>query len=264
MANSTWGALTNECLRYALLPTIAGAGQGGNTPFNDDTQLLEFQFAAKYYVRLAHKLLTLRAVRHFAKRRIALNIQAGQEVYPLDTGIGPQGIQYGSFWNVTPGGSNNQQLQALPYEQFLAMYPDPTNIEVGPPVYWVLLPIERAQMDPTPQNVQIVPIPDQNYNLQYRAQVLPYALNLDTDTVLWPPEFEHALTLWSWNRLESTMGEGKEAGLLQLAQQAVDEVHLIAGLPDELRKSVRTMNPPNSLYPWPPGRYTGWVSSPLG
>jgi hypothetical protein len=258
MANSSWFNLTNECLRYAVLPTIASTAI-----FDDDTQLQQFQFAAKYYVRLAHKFLTLRALRHFTTRRIALNVFAGTSVYPLDIGIGPQGIKYQSFYNVTTGGTQNQPLQALAYEQFLQMYPDQSKIPTGPPIYWVLLPIERSQKDPSPQNIQIVPTPDQSYSLQYRAQILPYALSVSTDTVLWPPEYEHCLTLFAWDQEERALGEGKEGNIQALARQAVDEVHLIAGLPDDLRPAVRTMQARGGVS-WPPGRVTGWVDSPLG
>lgn len=262
--------MTNEVLRLALLPTIPDIAT-----FDNDNNLQEFQFGAKYYVRLCHKLMTLRLVKHFAERRIDLPITAGQAIYPLDLGINGSCIKFKSFFNYTFGGANNGEIFAMDYDYFNRNYPD-TSLLVnnpGPPQNWILLPLERSQ-DPVNggaqppsgapiQNVRIFPNPDQNYNLQYRAQILPYPLAKSTDVILWPSEYEHALWLWSWAQTERALGEGKDGNIQQLAQQAVQDVELIAGMPDDLRPCVKTMRKATG-FRWPVGRYTGWVSSPPG
>lgn len=257
MANSTWRALTNDTLRLSVLQTIAS-----DSIFDDDTQLQEFQYAAKYRVRLAHNFLTLRAVKHFATRRIPFPITSGQHTYPLDVGINPSAIKIRTFFNVTSSGSQNQEIFPMEYSEFLRRYPDPSLVPTGAPTHWVFLPIERTDLSPV-HKVRIVPTPDASYTLEFRAQILPYALALSTDIVLWPPEYEHVLTMWSWAATERALGEGKEGIIEQQARQAANEVQLIAGRPDDVRKAIRTMAPINGVG-WPPGRYTGWVSSPLG
>lgn len=260
MANSTWLALTNECLRYSILKTIPGA-----TQFNDDNQLLEYQWAAKYYVRLSHQLLTLRATKHFAQRRIQLNTESGTNTYNLDTGISASGLKFRSFWNVTAGGSQNGEIYPLDYTRFLEDYPDQSVITTGAPKQWVLLPVERTDVSPV-YKVRLIPTPDAAYELQYRAQISPYQLTEAVSIVLWPPDYEHCLTMFSWAMVERALGEGKEGVIQQLAQKAVSDVQLIAGVPEDLKRAIRTMgdlrNTKNGR--WPPGRDTGWVSSPLG
>jgi len=219
--------------------------------------------------------MTLRMVKHFTTRRFDLPIDTSTDTYALDLGINGSCIKPRSFFNLTPGGTLNQELNYLDYDEFLRKYPDPSILvnTPGAPMQWILLPLERSE-DPvngtnTPpttapiQRVRIFPYPDAQYNLQYRAQILPYPLTQSTDVILWPAEYEHCLWIWSWGQVERALGEGKEGTLEQLARQAVQDVHLIAGVPDDARRAVRTMRPLSGAM-WPPGKYTGWVSSPPG
>lgn len=267
--NSTWFEVTNEVLRLALLPTVLD-----EVTFDSDSSLQEFQFAAKYYVRLCHKLMTLRLIKHFAQRRIELPISAGTAIYALDLGINASCIRAESFFNYTAGGTNNGPLAAMDAKTFERLYPDPSLLANNPgaPTNWVLLDLERSEdpsnNDTTPnglavQKVRIVPTPDANYSLQYRAQILPYPLTKAKDVILWPVEYEHALWLWAWAQTERALGEGKEGNLEYLARQAVQEVELVAGKPDDLRPTVKTMKGYRGTR-WLSGRYTGWVDSPLG
>ena len=260
MANSTWRAATNDVLRLARLRTIASDAE-----FNDDTKLEEWQSAAKYYVRLAHYHLTLKAVKHFAERRLQLPVTSGEGVYPLDTGLNPAALAFRSFFNVTTSSSQNGELAPWHYDGpggFLSAHPDTADIPSGAPSRWILLPIERTDTSPV-WKVRIYPTPDATYQLQYRAKLNAYPLTQASDIVLWPAEYEFALWEFSWATLESGLGEGKEGLIAQMAKDAVDRVQLMDGAPDDLRRAVRTTKP-ISRVPWPPGRYTGWVSSPLG
>jgi hypothetical protein len=251
--------MTNEVLRLSLLPIIAD-----DATFNDDNQLQEFQSAAKWYVRLAHKHLTLRAVKHFATRRIELPISADQHTYELDLGINASAIQIRSFFNVTPNGTANRELRAfLDYEDFLRQNPVLEDITEGMPQRFVVLPLERSEGVNPRHQVRIYPNPDANYTLQYRAKLNATALNQASDQVLWPEEYEHALWIFSWAQVERALGEGKEGVLDQLARQAASDVQLVAGVPDDNKKAIRTMGPIGTANRWPPGRYGGWVSSPL-
>ncbi|MBY0545808.1 MAG: hypothetical protein K2W95_00815 [Candidatus Obscuribacterales bacterium] len=258
MANNTWRGATNEVLRLARLRTIASDAE-----FNLDSGLESEQSAAKYYVRLLHYHLSLKAVKHFASRRLQLPVSDGTGVYALDTGINPSAIAFRSFINVTAGGTQNRELESWDYEKFSKAYPDASVIQEGAPTHWILLPLERTDESPV-WKVRIFPTPDATYDIQYQAKLNAYPLTEAASVVLWPPEYEFALWEHAWSLLESGLGEGKEALIAQMAKDAIDRVMLADGVPVDNRRGVRTMSPIRKHSRWPIGRYTGWVSSPLG
>lgn len=234
MANSTWRALANEAYKLAGLKPI-----DNDASFNDDNLLEKPYMQGKYAVRLAHKHLTPRAVRHFATKRIELPVSAGAAVYQLDTGINPSAIKLRSFFDVTAGGG---RLNYMDEDEFTARYPDLTLVPTGRPTNWILLTSERTDASAI-WRVRIFPTPDADYDLQYKAQLNAYPLNVGSDIVLWPEEYEHVLIEFAWHLLERGLGEGKEGVILQLFDQAMKDVQLVSGVAEDGRKAVRTMKP---------------------
>lgn len=241
MPNSTWRAVTNDALRLASLDTIQT-----DAAFDAD-QITKYQAFAKYVIRLGHAMLTVRARKHFTERRIELLVFQDVKDYQLDTGISAESLVPYSFFSISPNApqsSQNVPLVNMPYEQYMAQFPVGTPVPKGAPTAWIFLPLERTDPDPV-HRIRVFPTPDQNYTLQYKAKLNASALTKATDKVLWPPEYEHVLTTFAWNLIERDLGEGKEAMIAQLADKACKEVWLAAGVPEEVRRTPRTMKLPS-------------------
>jgi hypothetical protein len=254
MANNTWKGATNEVLELAQLDPILN-----DSDFNNPTGALsKYQRAARAFIRLGHYHLSLRAYKHFAERRIPLNIDESTPTYPIDTGINPEHIKFRKFFNVSTGtnAAQNQEIRYYDYDRFLRENPDQSKIPTGPPERWILLPIERTDLSPV-HKVRIYPNPDDNYNLEFQAALNTYPLATASDIILWPPEYEFVLWEFAWDLLERGLGEGKEGRIAQMAQEAASQVYLVAGRPQDERKKLRLMHLP--------GRFrnsTQYVSSP--
>lgn len=240
MANSTWMNLTNQALQISSLDKIK------TTQAFDTDSLTKYQAFAKWVVRLGHSMLTVRARKHFTERRFVLLLFADTLDYALDTGISAENIVPYTFFSVSPNmpqAAQNTPLSYMSYEDYLTRFPVGTPVPKGAPQSWTLLPLERTDADPT-HRVRIFPTPDQAYQLQYKAKLNAPPLSLSTDKVIWPPEYEHVLTMFAWHLIERDLGEGKEGVIMQLADKACKEVMLAAGVPDEVRRKPKTMRLP--------------------
>src|SRR5579883_2023520 len=254
MANNTWFGATNEVLELGQLDPIATTTLFDNPTLN----LTKYQRAARAYIRLAHMHLSVKAYKHFATRRIQLNIDSSSAIWSLDMGINPEHIKPRTFFNVSTGtiAAQNREIRNQPYNEFKDLWPDLSKITSGPPERWILMPIDRTNISPV-HTIRIYPNPDQPYQLEYQATLNAYPLKLSTDIILWPPEYEYALWEFAWDLLERGLGEGKEGRIAQMAEAAANEVRLVAGRPADVRRSLRVMRMPRA--PW---FRRGWYNSP--
>ena len=205
--------------------------------------LQKYHSVGKSIIQLAHNILFLRARSHFASRKIPLQLSTGVSDYQIDTGLDPENIKFSTFFNSTslaPLSAKNQPLRFLDYRTYKVRYPDPNNVPTGAPEEWVLLPIERTEESPV-HKVRIVPTPDAAYTLEFIAKLNAQPLTVATSKILYPPHYEHHLTILGWHLLESDLGEGKEGQLAALARQAANEVHLFSGRIPDQRKAPRSM-----------------------
>ena len=254
MANATWRQATNECLLLASLDTFATDADFDNN--NGE----KYQIFAKRAVKLANSYLGTRCHRHFTERRIPLITSAGQSTYPIDTGISPESISVRSFFNNTTDPTLKQyngELRNWKYSEFLKAWPDQLLIPAGKPSMWVMVPLERTDVSPV-HKILIYPTPDNVYQLQFEAKLNPYVLNASTDPILFPPEYQHSLTMFCWALLEEDLGEGKGQMAAGLAQKAAEEVYLMAGVPRDVRNAPRTIRLPGIRF----GR-GGYYNSPM-
>lgn len=244
MANATWREATNECLLMASLdPFVSDAD------FNADLGD-KYQIFAKRAVKLANSVLGTRCHRHFSERKIPLITSAGVSTYPLDTGISPESIHVRSFFNQTTDPvlkQYNGELRNIEYTEFLKKWPDQSLIPEGSPTHWIMVPIERTEVS-TAHKIQIFPTPNATYTLQFQAKLNPYVLTQASDPILYPPEYQHALTMFAWALLEEDLGEGKGAIPASLAKKTADEVLLVAGSPRDVRNAPRTMRLPGMKF----------------
>ena len=230
--NSTWITLTNNILRQAGLPEISASlfDQGGIGV------LTRYQSCAKEYIRHIHEMWSVDLPTEFARRKIQLPLQQGQSVYPLDTGISAENITFDSWRCITPGYA--QRLYNWTYEYFSIRYSDTSLIQSMPPTHYILLPVDRINNSPIYQ-VRIYPNPDQQYAIEYVAQLNSYPLALSTDQVLWPPEYNHVLEELGRAELEDILGEGKGGTTGQSAYRAYQKMRQKATRPAAERKKIR-------------------------
>ena len=256
MPNSAWYDCTNTCLLQADLDPFLSAADFDGTSGN---MVPKYQMGMKYRVQLADKYLALRAYRHFNEREITLVTVPGQASYPLDVGISGDDIKYRSFFNRTQTiglTSQNRELRNMPYNTWERLVPDVTTITNGPPMWWILQPIDRTAAYPI-WNVTLYPTPDQAYTIKYQARLDRQTLALSSDLIIFPSHYEHAIWTLAEGLLEVGLGEGKEGALIQMAQQAAKEVWLASNEPDDIRRAPKTMH----LGPRLPGNF-GWYNSP--
>lgn len=234
--NSTWYQCTNSALGLAALPTImTTASFDNNVP-----PLSKYQDLYKRMVDFAHRFLSERMATRFTNRKFQLPIQTGTTVYTLDTGISGEALKFQSWVNLTAGSPYARVLKYMRYEDFLAMWPDSTIIQSGPPEYIVQLPLDRTLDTTQPQaRVQVFPVPDNSYQLQYEARLNPYQLVDSSSIILWPPEYEHALWMWVKAYGEVDLAEGREQALIPLAEQVINNVRIMSMEAEEVRKGVR-------------------------
>lgn len=240
LASSTWLQATNSLLGLAQLPLIPDA-----TTF-DGGQLTKYQDAAKRFFDLAHRQLSLKTTTNFTNRKFQLPISIGTlgtpstYQYALDLGINSEALKFHSFYNVTYGSSYATQLPVWKYEDYRTRWPEESQLWLAAPQAVIILPYDRTLDFPhgTPK-VQIFPVPDANYNLEYQAKLNFYPLIKNDDLILWPPEYEHALWLWGQQWLEVALSEGREGAIAGFVQEAVNAVHIQSLTSIEVRKAVK-------------------------
>lgn len=252
MANSTWFEATNEVLALSGLPKIATADA-----FNG-TSPQKYQRIAKQFVKLAHKHLGVRAYNHFNSRIFDFNTAAGTNIYELSTGLSPEGVKLHSFFNNSTGtlATQNGRIPYLEYERFKRQYPDLSNVGTGTPTFWTLLPIDSQETSPI-HRIRIIPDPDNAYTIEYTAKLDIWELEDDQSIILFPKHYEHALWMYCWNLLETSLGEGKEGMIGAMAIKAANEVFLAAGKHPDAIKAPRTMYIPQRR------GSRGYIRSPL-
>jgi hypothetical protein len=249
MANSTWYSATNQVLQLARLDPYQSTADFDGTSGNP---VAKYQLAAKTFVFLANQYLGVRAWRNFNQRQITFYTTPGVSTYPLDTGIDATNIRLRSFFNQTTTATLhglNQELRNWEYREFLRAFPDQTIITPDTPTRWVLLPVARSQSYPV-WNIQLYPTPDNVYQIVYQATLNIQQMQSSSDTILYPPHYEHALWLMAWSLLEESLGEGKDQSITQLAQKAANEVWLVSTEADDIRKAPRTMRLPRFRGGW--------------
>lgn len=236
MDNSSWMTLTNRLLRNSGLSEIPST-----TAFDTPGQglMTRYQSCAKEYIKISHEESSVDLPVNFARRRFQLPIDQNNSIYSLDAGMSVESITFDSFRNLTVnGGQTWGNLRNWTYEYFTSKYPDTGLIYSGAPTHYILLPVARTAISPLYQ-VRIFPNPDKAYSLEYIAQLNPYALNLSTDLVLWPPEYEHVLVNTARYSLEDILGEGKAGSVGMLAKMAYQKMRQKATASRAERKSVR-------------------------
>lgn len=235
MVNSTYLAATNKVLELAGQRQIASA-----VAFNAPTTALSrVQQLARAYVDLASRYLLTRLNKRFMQREFTTGLIAGSNLYPLDPNIDSESLIFHSFFLTTTGVAI--PLYNWDYREFRALYPDLTILPTGAPQRWILVPTVGASnqiIDPT-HNVMFYPAPDTDYTIIYQAKLNAQSLSLDTDKILFPPEYEHCLWLQGRLFLEQILGEGKDAGIERYAQQAASDVNMWGGGPDEERRAIK-------------------------
>lgn len=256
MANSSWYSATNQVLQLAQLDPFQATADFDGTSGNP---VAKYQNAAKQFVLLANQLLGVRAWRNFNQREITFFTTPGQNTYALDVGIDATNIRLRSFFNRTTTANfkgKNLELRNWEYREYERAFPDETIIEQNAPMRWILLPIDRVNNYPVWQ-IKLYPIPDQVYTIKYQATLNVQQLQANTDPILFPPHYEHALWLRAWSLLEQSLGEGKDQTITQLAEKAANEVWLVSTEADDIRKAPRTMQLPRMR-----GMSSWWYNSP--
>lgn len=249
MANSVWVILANNILRQSGLPEIPidnpnvlpGSNQSMSTAFDNPGQglMTRYQSCAKEFIRLIHEKISVDLPVNFARRRFTLNLNPiTGAIYPLDSGMSVESLTFDSFRNVSVQPPGPGVLRNWTYEYFTQRYPDLSQIYSGAPTNYILLPVERTNVSPV-YNVRFFPNPDQAYNIEYIAQLNPYALKVSSDIVLWPREYEHVITDMARFELEDLLGEGKAGTLGMQAEKAYQKARQKATPPRAERKGVR-------------------------
>jgi hypothetical protein len=254
MANSSWKDVTNKCLELRGQLQITSANN-----FNNPTTLLtRVQSEIRAFVDMCDRMLNVRRNNRDTTQEFQITTEAGNPTVPstfqytLDASVRVESIRYISFFNITPQVTNPdgsvsmivaQPLYNTEYREFRRIYPDFTAISTGPPQNWIILP--KSQIQPGPgiinDTIMFFPIPDAVYKINYQATTKAVPLKLDTDPVLWPPEYEHILWHWACMYLEDALGEGKGQLMSAYAQQALTEYNFwINRGPEEERHAVRT------------------------
>jgi len=247
--NSTWVALTNNVLRQSGLPEIPidnpdvqpGSEESMSTAFDSPGQglMTRYQICAKEFVRLIHAKITVNMPVEFAKREIILFINnITGPIYPLDPGISVESVTFNSFRNLSVQPAGPGSLRNWTYEYFTERFPDLTQISSGAPTNYIFLPVQRTATSPLYQ-VRFYPNPDQQYKISYIAQLNPYEIELSSDIVIWPPEYEHVITDFARFNLEDLLGEGKAGSLGMQAERAFLQARQKASRPQAERKGVR-------------------------
>lgn len=250
MPNSTWLELTNQALHYAGLDEI-----DSEDDFNNGS-ITKYQDQTKWFIDLGHRMLTPGMTRYFLETRVELPLNAGTDTYELDTGISPENISLRTFFIISTDPllvAQNCELRNWKYEDYKKQIPDPSKVPQGPPVRWILLPIERTDGSQV-HRVKIYPTPDQDYRAEYQAKLNAYTLTEAKSITCWPKEYEHCLTSLAWALTEGALGEGKGANAEALATKAVKQVKLASGRPEDIRKTAQMMRMPR--------RRRGWYNSP--
>lgn len=252
MANSTWFQTTNKILELKGQLQISSA-DNFNNPI---TGLTRIQSQTRAFVDLCDRLLNVKRNNRDTSQEFALTTQVGNPdilstyTYQLDASISIESIRYWSFFNTTPqsddAGSTTsisaQGIYNMPYREFRRRWPDFTSIPLSPPVLWVIMPKSLMQggVGIVNDTILFYPIPDAVYTIQYQAKTNAVPLQLDTDPILWSPQYEHVLWTWAGAWLEDALGEGKGQMAQYYAERALSEYLFWAAGPDEERKAIRT------------------------
>ena len=229
-------ATVNKVLTLAgqdVIPSVA--------VFADVTQQDRLQSQAIAFVDLANRLLLVHMNERFMQRHYSLQTVAdpGNAVptaYPLDASISSESLMWHSFVNNTTGVA--YKLRNWDYREFRNYFPDMTQVPPSVPRFWILLPIEVTDPNPT-HKVMFYPTPDAQYTIEYQAKLDAQPLVNAADVILFPPQYEHVLWLQGRLFLEQVLGEGKESNIESYCQKAVDAVLSWASSPVEQRSAVR-------------------------
>lgn len=235
MANNTYRGMTNRLLRQRGLPEIVS-----DDVFNQPNAglMARYQLVARELIAIIHEMACVDLPVNFARRRFELPIDNVQgAIYPLDTGMSIESLTFDSFRNITPNASGPLRLANWTYEYFSARY-DQSMIPSAPPTNFIILPVERTAASPI-YRVRIYPNPDKAYTIEYIAQLNPYSLVNATDTVLYPPEYEHVILMEAAAALEDLLGEGKGGSIYVQAQRAHSKARQKATAPRAEKRAVR-------------------------
>ncbi len=235
MVNSQLGPTVNKIL------ALSGQGQIAQAAFGDRTQQTRFQVQTINFVDLAQRMLVTHMNTRFMQRKFYINTFAGTAgqpptLYPLDASINAESILYHSFFCQTSGSA--WRMRNWDYREFRAFYPDLTIVPKSIPRLWILNPILSTDASPT-NNVFFYPDADTSYTIEYQAKLNAQPLVNYTDTILFPPEYEHVLWLQGRSFLEQALGEGKEGNIEIYCQRAIDAIQSWGSSTIEARSAVR-------------------------
>src|SRR5271169_970576 len=233
--NSQFGDLVNFVLEEEGYTPIAQAN------FTIKTALERPQLQVQHYFNDANALLFVPLQTMFAQRQFNFSTTAGTVQYPVDDSCNITAVTYHSLRCIDITGRLGR-VNFLNYEnEFREMYRDfpwpvgtPTLMQQSRPTSWTTVCTAGGGINQ--QNyILMAPIPDAAYNFEYRAKLNQQPLVQYTDQVLYPPEYEHILTMYGRAMLR---GSGDPA---QYAQQAFDAVKSFAprNQDDALRASFR-------------------------
>lgn len=229
MANSTFRQTVDKIL------ILSGQSPIGTSSGDFDSNTLDKpQQQAKLITDFANRQLALVNHGRFMRRRYVFTtdpVANPTGLYALDASTSIERLVRESWMDFT----NSQPLDWRGFHEFQTMYPVLiADLPKGKPMYWT---------DSTPasgddsgiSHVQLTPVPDGAYLIQYYGFLKTAALENETDEIIWPVEFEHLLWTAAISIMEVVLSEGKSANYQAMLEPAISQVkQLSIGPPDEI------------------------------